>query len=192
MKKTLLIIILLLGAFTLIICEDIVPFYDTEGIAIINKMDYVPNMIKLFDSAENSIQAMIYQVRYYEKYPDGVNRQMYESLIRAAERNVKVQIIVDQSSWNVSSTLKNEQFAEYMKANGIEVYFDPADKTTHTKVVIVDSLYTVIGSTNWSFYAFEKNNESAVIVKSEKLALDYVDYFHRLLEFSTVELTIPR
>ena len=149
-------------------------------------------MIKLFDSAENSIQAMIYQVRYYEKYPDGVNRQMYESLIRAAERNVKVQIIVDQSSWNVSSTLKNEQFAEYMKANGIEVYFDPADKTTHTKVVIVDSLYTVIGSTNWSFYAFEKNNESAVIVKSEKLALDYVDYFHRLLEFSTVELTIPR
>ncbi len=192
MKKPLFIIILLLGAFTLIICEDIVPFYDTEGIAVINKTDYVPNMIKLFDSAENSIQAMIYQVRYYEKYPDGVNRQMYKALIRAAERDVKVQIIVDQSSWNVSSTLKNEQFAEYMKANGVEVYFDPADKTTHTKVVIVDSLYTVIGSTNWSFYAFEKNNESAVIVKSEKLALDYVDYFHRLLEFSTVELTIPR
>ncbi len=192
MKKAILIIMLLLGAFTLIICEDIVPFYDTEGIAIINKLDYVPNMIKLFDNAENSIQAMIYQVRYYEKYPDGVNRQMYESLIRAAERNVKVQIIVDQSSWNVSSTLKNEEFAKYMKANGVEVYFDPADKTTHTKVVIVDSLYTVIGSTNWSFYAFEKNNESAVIVKSKDLALDYVDYFHRLLEFSTVELTIPR
>jgi len=115
---------------------------------------------------------------------------MYKAMFRAVERGVEVSVIADQSSWNTSSTLKNEEFGKFMEENGVNVFYEPADKTTHSKIIIVDSLYTVVGSTNWSFYALEKNDESAVIVKSALLASDYEDFFYNLLEFSTEELTI--
>ncbi len=190
MKRILLIFAVLLICMS-VTADDIIPFYnDCEGVAVINKRDYVPNVIQLFDNAEKTIHAVIYQTRYYEGYPDGTNRQMYKAMFRAVERGVEVSVIADQSSWNTSSTLKNEEFGKFMEENGVNVFYEPADKTTHSKIIIVDSLYTVVGSTNWSFYALEKNDESAVIVKSALLASDYEDFFYNLLEFSTEELTI--
>lgn len=187
--KRILIALIITAAAVLIWAEDIVPFYDdVEGISIINRRDYVPNMVKLFDNAEKTIHAVIYQTRYYEDYPDGTNRTMYKALFRAAERGVEVIIIADQSSWNQSSTMRNEEFGDFMEEHGVKVYFEPEDKTTHSKIVIVDSLYSVVGSTNWSFYALDRNDESAVIVKSGKLALDYDRFFNTLLEFSIDEI----
>lgn len=189
MKRT-LIAIILLAAAVFLWAEDVVPFYDdVNGISVINKRDYVPNMVKLFDNAEKTIHAVIYQTRYYEEYPDGTNRTMYKALFRAAERGVEVIVIADQSSWNPSSTLRNKEFGDFMEENGVKVYFEPEDKTTHSKIVVVDSLYSVVGSTNWSFYALERNNESAVIVKSAKLAADYDRFFHTLLEFSVDDIS---
>lgn len=187
--KRIIIMLILSVSVLMLWAEDVVPFYDdVEGIAVINKRDYVPNMIKLFDNAQKTIHAVIYQTRYYENYPDGTNRQMYKALFRAVQRGVEVIIIADQSSWNPSSTMSNAKFGDFMEENGVKVYFEPEDKTTHSKIVVVDSLYSVVGSTNWSFYALERNDESAVIVKSERLAADYDDFFGTLLEFSVDDI----
>ncbi len=195
MKKYMILILILNIAFIVFAQDinektDVLDFIKPAEVAIINDRDYVPNLIKLFDMAEKSIDAVIYQTRYYEEYPDGVNRKLYKALIRAAERGVKVRIICDQSSWNISSSLKNEEFAKFMRQYSIEVYFEPADVTTHSKIVVVDTLYTVVGSMNWSFYALEKNNECSVIVKSKENAEVYQRYFDRLLRFSGEELDI--
>lgn len=187
--KRIIIMLIFSVSVLMLWAEDVVPFYDdVEGIAVINKRDYVPNMIKLFDNAQKTIHAVIYQTRYYEDYPDGTNRKMYKALFRAVERGVEVIIIADQSSWNPSSTMSNAKFGDFMEEHGVRVYFEPEDKTTHSKIVVVDSLYSVVGSTNWSFYALDRNDESAVIVKSERLAADYDDFFGTLLEFSVDDI----
>lgn len=185
-----LIIILFIFTALLLAAEDIVPFMEAEGIAVINRQDYVPGMIKLFDSARKTIHAVVYQTKYYEEYPDGSNRKMYKAIFDAVKRGVKAEIIVDQSSWNPSHSMDNAEFARFMRSNGVEVYFEPPDKTTHSKIIVVDSLYSVVGSTNWSFYALERNDESAVVVKSAPLAMTYINFYYRLKKFSTEELTI--
>lgn len=165
---------------------------DVDGVYPINSRDYAPNAVKLFNMAEKTIKAVIYQARYYPDYndPGSSYNLMYDALINASKRGVEVSIIVDQSSWNASSTLKNEEFAEYMRQYGVKVYFEPPDITTHSKIVVVDNLYTIVGSTNWSFYALDRNNECSVIVKSGPVASAYDKYFERLLMFSGEELTI--
>jgi len=111
-------------------------------------------------------------------------------LIDAATRGVQVQIIIDQSSWNPSSSVKNYDYAEYMRSKGVEVYLDPPDITTHTKIAVIDSSVTVVGSTNWSFYALSMNNECAVAVKSAELAKVYEKFFSQLMLFKSDTLTI--
>jgi len=60
---------------------------------------------------------------------------------------------------------------------GVLVYNDPLNITTHSKLIIIDNYITVIGSTNWSYSALMKNNESSVIISSSEVAEHYEEYF---------------
>lgn len=169
---------------------ELFPYLSVEGVKPINNRDYVPELVRIIDSSKVFVHAVIYQVGHYPDYPDGVNTDLENALIRAAGRGVDVDMVVDQSSWNPSMSVKNEEYAEYMRGFGVKVHFDPPDMNTHTKVVVIDSVYTVVGSTNWSFYALAKNNECAVLIRSRDVALSYEKDFRRLLMFTSDTLTI--
>jgi len=196
MKKIIIILLLVFSSLFLLFAEEdlknteLYNFLPVEGVKPINNRDYVPELVKVIDGAEYFVHAVIYQVGHYPDYPDGVNTDLQNALIRASGRGVDVDIVVDQSSWNPSMSVKNEEYAVYMRGFGIKVHFDPADINTHTKVVVIDSLYTVVGSTNWSFYALAKNNECASLIKSKALAAVYEKEFKKLLMFVSDTLTI--
>lgn len=193
--KRIFFLLLIIFAAVFLFCEEaanaeLFPFLPVEGVKAINNRDYVPELVKVIDSSKFFIHAVIYQVGHYPDYPDGVNTDLENAMIRAAGRGVDVDMVVDQSSWNPSMSVKNEEYAEYMRGFGVKVHFDPPDMNTHTKVVVIDSLYTVVGSTNWSFYALAKNNECAVLIKSREVAASYEKDFKRLLMFVSDTLTI--
>ena len=156
---------------------------------ILANRDYVPELVKIFDSAEKTIDIMMFSAGYYPQYPEGINQVLYKSLIKAEERGVHVRIILDASSWNPNNTRRNAMSAQFFERNGIEeVYFDPPDVTTHTKAMIVDSIICVIGSTNWSYYALAHNNETSVLIESSSTAKGMLRIFGDLLSLSTKEL----
>ncbi|MGE3063171.1 MAG: phospholipase D-like domain-containing protein [bacterium] len=190
MKKTIIILFTCFVAIVSAAGESVFNLIEAEGVIVMNNRDYVPTFVELVENAQKSIHAIIYATGYYPDYPDGEPTYLQDALIGAAARGLQVQVIVDQSSWNSSSSIKNYEYAEYMRSKGVEVYLDPPDITTHTKVVVIDSSTTVIGSTNWSFYALAMNNECAVAVKSSELAKVYETFFSQLMMFKSDTLTI--
>ncbi|MEO0288486.1 MAG: phospholipase D-like domain-containing protein [candidate division WOR-3 bacterium] len=189
MKKIILILLPLIIYLTILSQEEL-KLFPVDGVLPMNDREYTKTLIKLFDSSNKTIHAVIYQVGYYPDYPEGEPTDIQNSLINAVKRGVKVVVIVDQSSWNPSLSVKNDEYVKYMRQFGIEVYFDMPDITTHAKFVVIDSTITVIGSTNWSFYALAKNNECAVAVKSRDISLKYEDFFEKLYKFKFDSLTI--
>ncbi len=62
---------------------------------------------------------------------------------------------------------------------------DPLFKTTHAKSVVVDGRLTLLGSTNWTYYALTNNHEVAVLVQSKELAKALIDYFNQVKSTGT-------
>ncbi|TES93690.1 MAG: hypothetical protein E3J87_01740 [Candidatus Cloacimonadota bacterium] len=184
MKNKLLILVFILS---LPVILSALPATDVE---IINNRDYFPAVYKLFQDAEESIYIFMYLARIYPDYPEDVNWELLDVLIEAKERGIDVKVILDASSWNKGNTLKNKQMADALKEGGVEVFFDPPDITSHSKLLIVDHRYTVVGSTNWSYHALEKNNEASVLIDSEPVAEAFEEYFYKNLNLSSKKLKI--
>ena len=149
---------------------------------------YLPGIKTLFKKAKKEIRVLIFTARYYREYKGDVGKELLASLKDALSRGVKVELILDASDWNKSNSLHNKLFGEEIKKYGAEVWYDPPDVTSHDKVIVVDSQYVVIGSTNWSFYALTANNEASVIIKSKGLADYYLKYLDEVKRVSTKDL----
>jgi cardiolipin synthase len=113
-----------------------------------------------------------------------------EDLIEAAKRGLDVEVILDQcDGWNKKNTISNQETGVMLANGGVKVYLDPPHKTTHSKLIIIDGIYTVIGSTNWTYHGLEKNNESCALIESAHIARLFTDYFMRLRSQSPVMIT---
>ncbi|MFH0860602.1 MAG: phospholipase D-like domain-containing protein [Candidatus Altiarchaeota archaeon] len=134
---------------------------------------YFQQAIEVLEGAQESIHIVTFELKYYPNYPDSSQNRIIEALIDAKKRGVDVRIVVDDYS------KENNAFG-ILEENGVEVRMDPDDVTTHAKLIIVDGETVMIGSTNFSYYGLEKNNEANLIVKSRKAADYYEAYFERL------------
>lgn len=148
-----------------------------EGVTVINNRDYTPAVMTLFASAESSIVMTAFQARFYEDYPGSDSNNLCDALVAAAQRGVSVTFLIDteDSDWN-GNNAQNEDFARRLAEGGCAVYYDNADHVSHTKLIVVDGLASVISSVNWSHYALTSNNECAVIVWGPAIAAEGLAY----------------
>ena len=75
--------------------------------------------------------------------------------------------------------------AKYKSKNdlvvGIDnIKLDNPNTTTHTKLIIVDGKIVLVGSTNWSHTAINKNHEANVLIYSEEVAQEFERYFSKI------------
>lgn len=170
------------------------PALPAEDITILTNRDYFPAVHELFQEAESSIRVMMFSARYYTEKPrfagdiehvPGTHwsntNVLLDDLVAAQERGVDVQIILDSSSWNESNTKLNTDFGRLLIDKGVAVYLDDPEVTTHTKLILVDDNQTVVGSTNWSYYALDTNNETSVLIQSSEINEAYKGFFSKVL-----------
>ncbi len=144
-----------------------------DGIEVVNDREYFDRVFELIDSADESIHLVMFEIKYYKKYPDSEVNQLVEKLIRKNSEGVDVKIIVDQF-------LTDPRAVEILKKTGVNIKWDSTSVTTHNKLMIVDGKIVLIGSTNWSYYSFSKNHESNVIFDDEESAEKFERYFEEL------------
>tara|TARA_Y100000310_G_C20613898_1_gene779534 strand:- start:66 stop:620 length:555 start_codon:yes stop_codon:yes gene_type:complete len=147
---------------------------DVSSIQVINDQEYYPVVKDAFEDATRSIHVVLYGSKYYEYDSRGDNTQvnsLLEELGEAAERGVDVKVVFDESWEGIVDT------AIHLKSLGVDVVFDNKDRTTHSKFIVIDGKILVIGSTNWSYSALQKNHEANVLIRSRELAKEYEDYF---------------
>lgn len=186
-NSTLSLLISRRNAFSLIILLVILAVYmllnagagarpvSLEGneVMVLTDRDYFPQVSRMLASADKSIHILLYSVNYYTDYPDSNVNLLIDSLEAASARGLDVRIIADEYA-------TEKPVISLLKERGINIKYDSKDTTTHAKLIIIDSKIIIIGSTNWSHYALDKNHEASVIINSPPLAAQLENYFEKI------------
>lgn len=160
-------------------------FLAVDAIVPINDRNYAPAVLRLLLSARKSLRVCLYQARYYYDYPGSDSNQLVDALILARERGVRVEVIMDQSSFKRGHDEENMPTAERLARGGCLVYFDPPEVQSHQKILIADGAVTVVASANWSHYSMALNREASVMIWGADVAQAYTQYFEARLEAAT-------
>lgn len=103
------------------------------------------------------------------------HKGLADSLIRASKRGVAVKIILDATNTHTSSSKM-----KVLRQNGIQVKTENLGGKLHSKSIIIDDFYTVIGSMNFSRSGEGANDENLIIIKDNQTALFYKTFFQYL------------
>lgn len=93
-------------------------------------------------------------------------------LINAKSRGVDVKIITDATN----TYARHSAFRE-LRNHGVPVKVENFAGKIHSKTIIIDDEYLILGSANFSNSAENKNDENLLIIKSPKLASTYKNFF---------------
>ncbi|HEX68307.1 MAG TPA: hypothetical protein ENG13_04510 [bacterium] len=139
---------------------------------------YTGKVKEVIDKAKDSITVVMFHMRYYPEHPASPSNQLINSLINAKKRGVKVKVILDLSE-EERGRYNNLKTGKFLSENGIDVRYDTLTKTTHSKLVIVDKRYVIIGSHNWTYYGLTQNNETSVFIDSSPLAEELLKWVRK-------------
>jgi phosphatidylserine/phosphatidylglycerophosphate/cardiolipin synthase-like enzyme len=151
-----------------------------EDVQLVVDAQYFEVAKKMIHEAKTSIQVMMFEMGYYEKYPTTPSNLLIKELIGAKKRGVRVEVILEVKEGKDRTTERNRQTGKMLSEGGVEVIYDPLFKTTHAKFMVVDGQLTLLGSTNWTYYALASNNEASILVRSKEVAKELVDYFNKV------------
>jgi phosphatidylserine/phosphatidylglycerophosphate/cardiolipin synthase-like enzyme len=151
-----------------------------EDVQLVTDAQYFQVAKKMIQEAKSSIHVMMFEMGYYDKYPNTPSNLLIKELISAKKRGMKVEVILEAREGEDRTTKRNRQTGKILSEVGVEVIYDSLFKTTHAKLMVVDRELTLLGSTNWTYYALTSNNEASVLIRSKEVAQAFLDYFNRV------------
>lgn len=106
------------------------------------------------------------------------------SLLQAVRRGVKVRVLVEGDITDAKPVKYSSRSAyERLMSQGIDIYeYQPT--MMHTKVMVVDGVWSTFGSANFDNRSLELNDEMNVAVSDRDLARRLLDDFERDLKVS--------
>ena len=119
-------------------------------------------IIKELEKANNSVLVQAYQF---------TSERIAEALLKAFNRGVKVEVILDKSQ-------KTKKSAMSLYNQGISVWIDDKHAKAHNKVMVIDRETVITGSFNFTEAAEKTNAENLLIIHDRKLAEKYVKNWH--------------
>jgi len=158
-------------------------FYPAE-VKDISDRAYEKAVISLLDNAEESITISMFMLKPDENDRHPINRLM-KDLEEALERGVAVQVYLNTKGWEggvLPDEVGKDKTFDSLHEKGAEIYPVHSRYMLHDKMIIVDSRFVVIGSTNWSVSALADNLESTVLIDCPALAEE------RLKRMKTIHL----
>ncbi len=130
------------------------------------------------DSAiEKTIVPLIDNAKHYIYMPVFLitDKRLAAALINAKNRGVEIKVIVDAT--NAKAKYSKHRL---LRQHGIKVKTENYAGKLHSKSMIIDDAYTVIGSMNFSGSGEKKNDENLIVVKNSGLAKHYKKFFEYL------------
>ena len=151
-----------------------------EDVQLVMDAQYFQVAKKLIQEAKHSVQVMMFEMGYYDQHPNTPSNLLIRELINAKKRGVTVEVILEIREGEDRTTKRNRHTGKILLEGGVEVIYDSPIKTTHAKFMVVDRQLSLLGSTNWTYYALTSNNEASVLVYSKEVARGLLDYFNRV------------
>jgi phosphatidylserine/phosphatidylglycerophosphate/cardiolipin synthase-like enzyme len=142
-------------------------------------------VLRLFDTAQERIWVAMFYFRYDgSSYP---TEPLVRALRAAVDRQVDVRVLLDtQIEGDIRAPREiNVAAYEALKASGVNARFDDPKTLQHSKVVIVDSNHTVVGSHNWTAGSTYVYRDVSLYMESTDLAAWYENRFSSLWASAT-------
>jgi cardiolipin synthase len=122
---------------------------------------YYVTVVSAIRSAEKSVTA---SAAYFVPTRDEI-----DALTEAARRGVEVRLLLpDRSDSALSIAVGHSHYAELLKA-GVKIY-ETHDLVLHSKTVVVDGVWSVVGSSNFDHRSVVFNDEVDAVVLGEDTA----------------------
>ena len=156
--------------------------------------DYLPRLLALLRKAHSSIEITLFScVLPDDARADHPVRQLLETLVERAGAGVQVRVVLDHgvppSRRRPGEEAPSDNAARWLAARGIAVRWDEDDRTTHTKSLVVDGRWCIVGSTNWTFSALRRNREQSLLLDDPALAATLTTQFNALWKRATPVLS---
>ncbi len=129
------------------------------------------------DKSTRRIIELIKNAKHYIFIPTFLitHTQIANELVSANKRGVDVKILMDAN--NVYT--RNTKHA-FLRSNGIPLKVENYAGKLHSKTMIIDDEYIIMGSMNFSNSGENKNDENMLVIKNNKLAKNYKQFFQYL------------
>lgn len=180
MKKLCLNFFIFFNILIILIYPKLLSALPAEDVELVVNEQYFQAAKRLIKEAKSSIYIMMFEMGYYEKYPNTPSNILIKELIEAKKRGVKVEVILEIREGKDRTSERNRQTGKILSKDGVKIIYDTPFKTTHAKFILVDEELSLIGSTNWTFYALTNNNEVSVLIRSKPLAKALIEYFNQV------------
>jgi len=120
-------------------------------------------IIPLINDAQKYIYVPIFVITHEE---------LSQALVNAHLRGINVKLIVDATNSKIPRSK-----VDFLRKGGVPVKVENYAGKMHSKSIIIDDKYLIIGSMNFSKSGENKNDENCVILENPKLARFYKGYF---------------
>ena len=152
--------------------------------------DYLPRTLALLAGAQRAIDITMFScVLPADARPDHPVRRLLEALVARAQAGVAVRVVLDHgvppNRRQAYEEVLSEAAAQWLAARSIAVRWDEDDRTTHTKSLVIDGRWCVVGSTNWTFSALRRNREQSLLLDDQVLAATLSTQFTALWKRAT-------
>lgn len=123
---------------------------------------------------QNAILPLIKKSKTYIYIPAFLisHKEMVSELIQAKNRGVDVRIITDA----LNASAKYSKVRE-LRAAGMPVKIENYAGKIHSKTMIIDDRYLVLGSMNFSKSGESKNDENLIVIENKEAAIFYKKFF---------------
>jgi phosphatidylserine/phosphatidylglycerophosphate/cardiolipin synthase-like enzyme len=108
-------------------------------------------LISLLDGAQKTVRVAMYT---------WTNRELTQATIRAHQRGVKVEVILDQGQ----ALSVSRPSLEKLLGAGVDVRLSQGLGLLHHKFAWIDETYLINGSANWTSAAFKRNKDCFLII----------------------------
>lgn len=117
-------------------------------------------------------------------------RQLYDAVLDALERGVKVSLIIMKDFINCG--IYGLPLQNFVDRGGNLHFVTSRGWTMHNKFCLFDNSMVISGSYNWTYSAETRNAENVIATDDNDVCSRFDDYFNRLWEESFAEETIPK
>ncbi len=135
------------------------------GIRPVVNGEYFTVADSLINAGQKSIRLVMFEISYYADKKNSRTNRLIQDLISARKRGVNVKVLMEGGEQFLGERFKREshEVFDILKKGHINVRADCPDITTHAKMLIVDD-NVLLGSTNWTYFALNRNNEINVLI----------------------------
>jgi cardiolipin synthase len=106
------------------------------------------------------------------------DQQTIEALTDASKRGVDVKIILPGISDSSVVQFAGEYFYSGLLKSGAKLY-KRRNVLLHAKTLVIDSIWSTVGSTNMDFWSFSNNDEVNAVILNQDFAVEMEDMFAR-------------